>query len=250
MDDEYENELTESCDQLHQPMEIRLRYEFPPSPKPSVSFDFDRRTPSIASSATPLVAGIQMAKTNHAHGTTGRLVSPSPSPSPSPTLATRVLLPPRPPTPPSRRGSNNSRGSDPGILVNTSKRARLAAAAASGNSNSTSAAAVRKVEFVRFDSTEVHHPEQPNSNNDEGRTKIKDEIKRCTIPQNDETLGPLMTSSLQMLGNISWKNVVINWSHEAAYSQLIVGVQLVTKDEFPNALSRVSAPEVENKPYS
>lgn len=120
-----------------------------------------------ASAGTPATAEIQLVRSNSTHSV--RLHIPSSTAS-SPALP-RVLLPPTPPSPTSvslsavsdapvehnQRQQDNQQDLQPSLKLGNS-------------SNSTKKA---RVDFVRFDSTEIHY-----TDHDEVRTKISDEIKR------------------------------------------------------------------------
>lgn len=164
MENVYENELAENDEEDH--------------PVPVVHFSGPR--PIRGCLGTP---GSRLkTKTNSTHSV--RLLSPSPSPPP--TLSPRGLLqrrPSRSPSPTADSGSVVS-PSHSAVTATPTSLDQPACRQPLANNNSSSVNAEDavplvttpkkpKVDFVRFDSTEIHY-----TDHDEVRTKISDEIKR------------------------------------------------------------------------
>ncbi|XP_055630792.1 potassium voltage-gated channel subfamily KQT member 1 isoform X21 [Toxorhynchites rutilus septentrionalis] len=148
---------------------------------------------AAGSASTP--AGIQLVRSNSTHSV--RLHIPSSTTS-SPALP-RVLLPSE--TPPSPTSVSLSAADTPPTEPNKTRQQdnqqqqqpELLSSLKLGNSNSTKKA---RVDFVRFDSTEIHYTDH----HDEVRTKISDEIKSACKLSDKNRADRLARPRMSLLG--------------------------------------------------
>ncbi|XP_038119162.1 potassium voltage-gated channel subfamily KQT member 1 isoform X11 [Culex quinquefasciatus] len=185
MENVYENELAENDEEDH--------------PVPVVHFSGPR--PIRGCLGTP---GSRLkTKTNSTHSV--RLLSPSPSPPP--TLSSRGLLqrrPSRSPSPTADSGSVVS-PSHSAVTATPTSLDQPACRQPLANNNSSSVNAEDavplvtpkkpKVDFVRFDSTEIHY-----TDHDEVRTKISDEIKSACKLSDKNRADRLARPRMSLLG--------------------------------------------------